>query len=69
MDIGKAVKSRRLEKGYKQYALADLAGVEQSSLCAVEHSKKNTRIQTLMAIADALDVKLSVLIAEAEQYE
>lgn len=54
---------KRKEKGISQNQLAKMSGVPQSVICDIESGKtKFPRINTLVALAQALGVKLSELI-------
>lgn len=60
VDIGIWVKQLRLEHRLTQEGLAYKSGVSSSVLKGIESGRENFTIETLMAIAQALDVRLNV---------
>ena len=59
------VKEKRMEMGLSQNQLSKMANVPQSVLSDIESGKtKAPRIDTLMQIAQALDVTVAELIGE-----
>lgn len=62
MNIGKAIKMCRLQKGWKQRELADKSDITVSYLSLIERSERDPNISTLQAIATALGIPLSILM-------
>lgn len=62
--IGATIVKLRKHKKLTQEDLAGLAEIDRSYLSEIENGHKNISVQTLKKIADALKVKLSVLIGE-----
>ena len=56
------VRRRRLEKGYSQEYLAELAGLHRTYISAVEREKRNISIENIERIAQALDVSAFQLL-------
>ena len=64
--LGAAIRAKRLERGLSQTALAARCGRHPTYLSGVEHGSRNPSFAILAAIAAALDVPLSQLMADAE---
>jgi len=64
--FGKTVKARRLELGLKQTDLAERTGLHVNFISFVERGVHAPAIDTVFAIADALDTTGSDLLALAE---
>lgn len=65
MNIGMAIKIALVKKGMKQHELADKIGVSTvyiSRIC----NKKNVGMNAVSKIAEALDMKVSDLVALGE---
>lgn len=62
--IGGRVRAARRERGIALGALAAKAGVGKGSLSEIENGGRNPTLSTLYALARALDVPLSTLLAE-----
>ncbi|MBC7761550.1 MAG: helix-turn-helix transcriptional regulator [Candidatus Saccharibacteria bacterium] len=64
--LGREVARVRQLKGWSLDALADAAGVSRRTLINVEGATKAPRIDTLFAIAVALDVSLASLVQSVD---
>lgn len=64
--VGRNIRVVRLEKGMTQEALALRSGVTRNVLIDVEHGKRGILYERLIDIAEALDVPVRELFAEAE---
>jgi transcriptional regulator with XRE-family HTH domain len=64
--LGAAIRAARLAKGLSQEALAELAGIDRSYMGGIERGEHNLAIMNLLKIADALGVKASSLLDEAD---
>ena len=64
---GQVIGRLRMERAMSQELLSGLAGIERSHLGKIENGYKNASVDTLWRIAEALDLKLSTLIALVEQ--
>mgnify|MGYP000151766643 CR=1 FL=1 len=68
MDIrkkfGKQVRKLRLEKGLSQEALAHEANLDRTYIPSIEKGERNVSITVMEQIANALKVKISVLLDE-----
>lgn len=68
MDIrkkfGKQVRKLRLEKGWSQEALAHQANLDRTYIPSIEKGERNVSIAVMEQIANALKVKISVLLDE-----
>lgn len=62
--IGATIVKLRKQQSLTQEDLAGLAEIDRSYLSEIENGHKNISVQTLKKIADALKVKLSVLLGE-----
>lgn len=55
------IKEIRQSQGMSLRMLAEESGIDKSTLCDVEAGKADSRVSTLLAIADALHVPLAEL--------
>jgi transcriptional regulator with XRE-family HTH domain len=46
--------------------LAEMSGLSQGMISMVEHEERNPSLETLVRIAEALEIDLSVILARAE---
>jgi transcriptional regulator with XRE-family HTH domain len=60
------LKKHRITRGLSKNALAEKAGVHQTHPGLVERAARNVTLNTANALAEALGVPLSKMIAEAE---
>lgn len=56
------LKKYRIEKGLSQEALADIAGLHRTYICAVERERRNISIENIENIAAALDIDAYLLL-------
>jgi transcriptional regulator with XRE-family HTH domain len=64
--FSRVVKEHRERKGFSRAALARKAGLHQTYIGLLEREKRSPNLDTAKAIAKALDLPLTDLIAEAE---
>ena len=64
--IGNTVRRLRAERGYRQEAFAQEAGLNQAYMGGVERGQRNLGAVNLYKIAGALGISLSELFAEVE---
>ncbi|MEG2266248.1 MAG: helix-turn-helix transcriptional regulator [Acinetobacter sp.] len=64
---GQVIGMLRAERAMSQEVLSGLVGIDRSHLGKIENGYKNASVDTLWRIAEALDLKLSTLIALVEQ--
>lgn len=62
VSVGESVKIIRELQGLSQNALADLTGIPQSTLSAIEHDKINLGIERAKILAKALKCHPAVLV-------
>ena len=65
--LGRAVRRLRAQADYSQESFAAAAGVHRTYMGLVERGRVAATIITLEKIADALGIKPSELLAEAER--
>ncbi len=65
--LGVAIRRQRHVKGLTIEALTRKAGMSAGHLGRIERGHGNPRLETLYALAAALDIPASVLFREAEQ--
>jgi len=58
-DIAETVRLHRKEAGLSQKELADLAGVGKTAIFDIEKGKESVRLDTLVKVMDALNIKMS----------
>lgn len=64
--FSQVVKQHREAKGFSRAALAEKAGLHQTYIGLLERGERSPNLDTANAIAGALHIPLSKLIAEAE---
>lgn len=70
MDIGQKIKQARIEKGLTQEELGNLVGLQKSAIAKYENGRVvNIKRSTLQKLAQALDLRGSDLIIEADPKE
>ena len=70
MNLGKAIKLCRTQKGMKQSDLAGLADISVSYLSLIEQGKRDPNFSMVQNIASALKVPVNILVfLSAEQDE
>ena len=62
MDLGAAIRQCRKARGYTQAKLSGISGISVSHLCLLEQNKRDPSISAVEAVAEGLDIPLSVLI-------
>ncbi len=63
--IGVLVRKHRNEQGLSQQELAGDADMERSYISAVENGRKKLRVDTLVRLANALNIEPWALLKEA----
>ena len=61
------LKKHRVERGLSKNALATKAGIHQTHPGLLERAARNVTLNTANALAEALGVPLSKMLAEAEE--
>ncbi len=64
--LGRVIRDRRSNLGYSQESFAEVVNLHRTYVGSVERGERNISLQNLVRIADALGVRLSTLIEEAE---
>lgn len=65
--FGVAVRARRRQNGWSQEEFADRVGLHRTYIGDVERGERNLSLLNIDRIALALEVTLSVLMADVEQ--
>jgi len=65
--FSQVVKKHREKNGISRAALAEMAGLHQTYVGLLERQERSPNLDTAKAIADALGLPLSKLIAESER--
>ena len=63
--FGLAVRELRLSQNLSQEALADLAGLDRSYTGGIERGEHNLALINIQRLADALGIKVAMLMEEA----
>ena len=67
IDVGKMIAKVRKDRGYSQLQLADKLNLSKQAVSNYETGKREPDYVTLEAIADALNVPMTMLISPEEQ--
>ena len=65
--VGQVIQRFREQKKQSQELVSGFAGIGRTHLSAIERGERKPTLETLFKIADALDVKPSIIIAAIEQ--
>jgi ribosome-binding protein aMBF1 (putative translation factor) len=65
--FSQVVKRHREEKGLSRAALAEMAGLHQTYVGLLEREERSPNLDTAKAIASALGLTLTQMVAEAER--
>jgi transcriptional regulator with XRE-family HTH domain len=63
-DLAKRIKKARLEKGFSQSKLAEMADVSTNTIGKLEINYTTISLKTLLNIANALDVDINYLVSD-----
>ena len=65
--LGRVVRSERYRRGFEsQESFSEAVSTHKNYVGAIERGERNVSLDLLVRLANALDMKLSQLIAEAE---
>lgn len=64
--VGSVIADFRRKKGVSQDVLSGFADIGRTHLSAIERGERKPTLETLYRIANALDVKMSTIVAEIE---
>lgn len=64
--VGRVIQRIREERKQSQELISGLAGIGRTHLSAIERGERKPTLETLFRIADALEIKPSVIIAAIE---
>ena len=64
--VGKVIQQHRESKGLSQEVLSGLIGIGRTHLSAIERGERRPTLDTFYRIADAMQMKPSVLLAAIE---
>ena len=62
MTRGETMRMHRERAGLSQYELADLSGVTQKTIYALEHDRNNGSVTTVELLADALGLSIDAYV-------
>lgn len=62
MDIGKAIKLCRSQKGWTQFELSKRTGIAISHLSMIERNQRDPSMKAMQAMANAFGMPLNVLV-------
>lgn len=65
--LGNVIRARRAALGFSQEGFADKVGLHRTYQGDIERGERNLSLNNLVRLADALGIRLSELIAEAEK--
>lgn len=61
LEFGRALSSARQARQLTQTALSELSGVQQAEISRIENGVANPTAETLMRLADALELRLALV--------
>ncbi len=66
---GQTIRKIRQSQNISQECFADLCGLHRTYISDVELGKRNVSLENIEKIADALNIKMSDIFKEIEDYE
>ena len=64
--VGHVIQKKREQKKLSQEVVSGLAGIGRTHLSAIERGERKPTLETFFKIAEALNIRPSVLMAEIE---
>ena len=64
--VGQVIQRKREQKKLSQEVISGLAGIGRTHLSAIERGERKPTLETFFKIAEALNIRPSVLMAEIE---
>ena len=64
--VGQVIQSKREQKKLSQEVVSGLAGIGRTHLSAIERGERKPTLETFFKIAEALNIRPSILMAEIE---
>ena len=65
--VGQIIQRKREQKKLSQEVISGLAGIGRTHLSAIERGERKPTLETFFKIAEALNTRPSVLLAEIEE--
>jgi len=65
--VGQVLQRKREQKKLSQEVISGLAGIGRTHLSAIERGERKPTLETFFKIAEALNIRPSVLLAEIEE--
>ena len=65
--VGQVLQRKREQKKLSQEVVSGLAGIGRTHLSAIERGERKPTLETFFKIAEALNIRPSVLLAEIEE--
>ena len=64
--VGQVIQRKREQKKLSQDVVSSLAGIGRTHLSAIERGERKPTLETFFKIAEALNIRPSILMAEIE---
>lgn len=65
--VGQVLQRKREQKKLSQEVVSGLAGIGRTHLSAIERGERKPTLETFFKLAEALNIRPSVLLAEIEE--
>lgn len=65
--VGQVIQRKREQKKLSQEVISGLAGIGRTHLSAIERGERKPTLETFFKIAEALNIRPSVLMEEIEE--
>ena len=65
--VGQVLQRKREQKKLSQEVVSGLAGIGRAHLSAIERGERKPTLETFFKLAEALNIRPSVLLAEIEE--
>lgn len=69
MRYGRVIRNLRQQKNISQEELADLCGLHRTYISDIELGKRNVSLENIERISNALNVSLTEVFKEVDEYE
>ena len=66
VEFGRRLREMRKKRGLEQASLAELSGVQSSSISNFEHGKRKPSLDTIVRLAEVLMVSIDYLVGRSE---
>lgn len=67
--IGRQIRELRIQRGWKQYELADKVGLSRPAICNIEAGKRSLTLNTLKRFCEVFEIDISYFGIETTNFD